>query len=456
MKNKKVLSVYKPIEFPIVNNEELALKLDVITSAKQLARNNLPAMDAIRVDSNELNFKEKIKVRALRAVHVVNQSISDLRDQIQALSVSSEISDINEMSNEFNRKVSADFAPVLQELSVLKRELHLAEDDINNFKKKHGLLREADYPITNWGTAGVLFIALIIEATLNGTFFAEGSDAGLLGGIWYALIIALINISFGFILGWWALRYINYRFVLVKITAVTLSSLFLLIPIMFNLLMSHLREALILDPDNATKVAMHSFSEGMLSIYDVNSWLLFFVGMIFCLLAIYKGYRFDDEYPGYGKLARRKDNLEDEIQDERHEALQQLEGLHSEYLNSLEKKFEQVEQKGKQFNSFSSAFDHQNRILRAYIEHLEGALQYIIKLYRDTNTAERKDAVPDYFNAPFDTKLVVDGLDIAYIDRRYSMTTERDKLAELIPEVRSNLLSIKENCHKKIDEICQS
>lgn len=42
LKNETVISVYKPVDLPIENNEELAQELDVINLAKQQARRGLP------------------------------------------------------------------------------------------------------------------------------------------------------------------------------------------------------------------------------------------------------------------------------------------------------------------------------------------------------------------------------------------------------------------------------
>lgn len=457
LKNETVVSVYKPVEFPLENNEALEQVLDVVNLAKRQSRNNLPAISSTGPDANELHFKEIIKNKATQARHSVYQAISGLRDQIQLLSVVREKSDIEEMENEFDKRVDAEFSPVLKEIEGLRKSYHQADDDLESFKTQHSIRRAPDYPASHWGTWGALVIALIIESGLNGVFFAEGSDSGLVGGVGLALIISAINIVSGFLLGWWVLRYKNHivdrmRGLMLTIFVVMSSAIILV----FNPLVAHYRGALEVNPDDAAQSAINSFSEGMFSIADVNSWLLLIVGVIFFCLAIYKGYKFDDEYPGYGKLARIKDDFEDDVHNDRENALSEIEELHNDFAEDLEDKYQSALIKETQVNSFSSAFDSQNLILKTYIEHLEGSLQFIIKRYQDTNSIGRDEGVPSYFNDSFDTSMKIEEIDMDYVDKRDLIKNDVEELAKSLTEVRTAMLKIKENYHSKLEEICQS
>ena len=72
------------------------------------------------------------------------------------------------------------------------------------------LRRTASYPDSHILTFALLIIALITESMLNGVFFAEGSDAGLIGGVATALVISFFNISVGFVTGFLVTRIGGY------------------------------------------------------------------------------------------------------------------------------------------------------------------------------------------------------------------------------------------------------
>lgn len=455
LKNDKVVSIYEPVEFPVEDHEEIALELDVVNLAKQQARKSRPGLEDLEIDVNEHNFRSSFKVKSTQATHRVDQSISSLRNEISALSISKEITDASQMGNEFNKRISTEFTPILNELETLKRECLQSEDDLNSFKREQGLRRSANYPHSHWLTVGILLIALIAESVLNGTFFAEGSDTGLIGGVAIALVIALVNIGGGFLIGWWVLRYKNHCRKWLAITMTGLFCLLLFIPFLFNLIVAHYRGALIVDPDNAPQVAVDNFLNGILSIADVNSWLLFAVGILFCALAIYKGYGVDDPYPGYGKVSRKKETLEEELKDERDDAFGHLEERHQEFLETLESHYEDIERKSKTISNLSTSFDYQKRLLNSYVQHLEDALHYIIKLYRDTNISEREDGIPESFTRPFDTDLGFEGLNIQYQDKQEEINTGKEHLAKALPDIRKLLLDSKDEYHKRIDGVCQ-
>ncbi|OLQ70824.1 hypothetical protein BIT28_15545 [Photobacterium proteolyticum] len=455
-KNDTVVSVYEPVEFPVEDHEDLALNLDVINLAKQQARKELPSSNASLPDANEVNFTNIIKTKLTQAVNSVDQSTSNLKDEINSLSVSKELSHAKEMSKEFERDISSKLMSRVKELEQKKEDLNYAEDDLNQFKKKHGLRRSADYPLSHWLTVGILLMALIFEAFMNGMFFSKGSDEGLVGGIIYATLIAIINIGIGFIFGWWLLRYKNHCSKFISLASILSFTILMIIPFIFNLLIGHYREALVIAPDNAHNIAITSFKQGMLSISDINSWLLFTIGMMFCFLAIYKGYGFDDAYPGYGKISRRKDNLEEELLDDRESMLDELDDIHSDYLESLDQIYDNVVIKEKQLSNLCSAFDHQNRILKGYKSHLNNNIEYVINLYRDTNESERETTSPNYFISREVPHIGDIHLDIKYTDKQESIRQDKEQLAVLLPGIRNAMLSSKEEYQTKIDKIYKS
>lgn len=452
LKKETVVSVYKPIDFPVVDNDSLANELDVVNLSKQAARQGLPSLGSIGPDANEINFKQKIETKAIQASNRIKESTSVLSNLILEVNIRKEFTSISEMNNEFKNKVSATFTPILKDIETLKEEVRSAEDDVRTFKKVNGIRRNAHYPPSSWGTIGVLLIALVLESVLNGVFFAAGQDLGLVGGVAEALVISCLNIGIGFIAGWWILTYKNHCLKSKEYLAYLFFTAVCIFSFCLNIGAAHYREALVSDPDNARTNAVEAFINGIVSIHDVDSWLLFSLGIFFFSLAVYKGYRSDDEYPGYGRISRKKDDLMDDLTNEREEALSLLDDMHQELLSELDETYEIVKRSAKQLSSYISSLEHQNSIYVSYIQHLENALLYITTLYRETNQAARGNDYPDYFNAEIDVSLKVNNELLGYVDNRDSLANEKDKLAEIIPSIRSGLLKLKEDYYHHINK----
>jgi hypothetical protein len=453
-KNKKVVSVYKPIEFPVINNEILSSEYDVVAAARQQAKKNLPDSNSLTADSNEINYRTKLQTQVIQASHSVQQSLNDLGNEINNLSINQQLSDAESIPEEFEQIIKAEITPMKRELISLKSKLDLADEDLEQFKSKNKLNREADYPTSRWKTFGILLIALITEGMLNGFFFADGSDSGLLGGIVIALMVAALNISFGFILGWKVIPYKNLIVKWKSNLSVVFSVTFLLIPLVFNLFIAHYREALIKAPDDAGSYVFESINNGWFTVSDLNSWLLFGVGIIFFILASFKGYSVDDVYPGYGKFARLRDQALDLLNEEREDTLSHIDEKYEDSLDVLGECYDYIKKQNVSLSNSISSFQVQDTIFKNYYRHIESALNYIIKLYRDTNSAERETSPPTYFATDFDFSLDFEPLHFSHKDKRDELIQAKGKLENTLPILRQNLLTFKKKFHEEIDEVC--
>lgn len=450
-----VISVYKPVEFPVVDHDELALELDIETLSKQAARENKPLSNSTSPDANELKFKEDLSRRAFQSGNRVNQSLSDLQDAIFNTSIAEEVSEIESMSNTFESQISAGLQSKLSHLKSMEDDYRQLNDDINHFKKTNSLRRTACYPESHILTFALLILALLLESSLNGIFFAEGSDAGLIGGVVTALGISFINILFGFSMGLFVLRYKNHVVRIKAILSYLVITLAVTCSMAFNLLIGHYREALTNNPDDAHSVAVENFSNGIMTIYDVQSWFLISIGLIFFGLAIYKGYKFDDEYPQYGKFARNREQLKDDIISEKQDFYDEFDNLHDEFDSKLDDIFDDVKMKSKRLNSYVSTIENQESIYRSYTVHLQNCLAYVIQLYRDINTNERDEAAPKYFDEMNMKIDLNEGLSVEIMDKRKDFIDKKDQLAGSIPKIKSELFSIKERYHSQINEACK-
>lgn len=448
--NNRIVSIYRPIELPVIDDNKIAMEYDVVSLAKQAARKNQPASDCLHGDSNEREFKNKFQTNATQAFQRVEEGLAALSDSLSSSSVSKELRKVESLGLQFDRAVSSDLTPILSDINEAKKDYERADDDLLNFRKENKIRREAHYPESNWQTFGILALALIIESILNGSMLAAGSDGGLIGGVFIALVISIINIGIGFINGWLFLRYKNHISKLKKIAGSLGSLVFFTITLLFNLLIAHYREALVNNPDDAGYVAMEAMRSGLFSINDVQSWLLFALGLIFMILAVYKGYHQDDEYPGYGALSKRKKLAKEEVNGLKEDAIERLESLNDNYQEQLEKNCTRASKIYRTIITNISAFERQKSLLMSYKDHVQDTYLYVIKLYRDTNAAERNDPAPSFFKKEPDFELNIPQTQISYEDRREDVAKQMDALTSLEPKVKAKMLDILNMHHKKI------
>lgn len=159
--------------------------------------------------------------------------------------------------------------------------------------------RSSDPKLDKWQfILAFLVVPLAIESLLNGNFFADASDFGLIGGAATAVIISALNISLGFVMGLWPARYCQH---------VKASHLFWALPayagmialiVLFNLAVGHYRELLIANPDAASQQVVPHMLANPLGVYELKSIALVLIGCLIAFLSASKGYSAFGSYPG--------------------------------------------------------------------------------------------------------------------------------------------------------------
>lgn len=225
--------------------------------------------------------------------------------------------------------------------------------DLDHFKAENRLVRDAHYPESPVLGLGVLFILVLVEAGINGVFFADSSDQGLFGGWLEALVLSITNVGAAFLFGRIVFPQLHRRGVLLKAGALVLSIASLSALLAINLFGAHYRDFkaatalanpltqaafkpetvtvltgakappaakpvkappsdVVPLPDRAggqdkvrEREAMQRMFEAPFSFDSFMSFFLFVTGLCGATIAAADGYKFDDPFPGYGKRHRR-------------------------------------------------------------------------------------------------------------------------------------------------------
>lgn len=454
-KKDKIVGAYKPVEFPADTAEDLAITFDIENIAKRMARQDLPPSDAHSVDAQELQFKQEMEKRAIQAKARIQQDANYKEMEIANLSLERDLADLSALPETFVNTIDREYQESESELKQLKVQYTVALDDLQAFKRQHGLRREADYPLSKTKSVGLLFFMLIIETVLNANFFAQGADLGFLGGAIQAFVISVLNVSIGCMVGAFILRWKNHISSFRSLLGLIGTILCGTIALIGNLLVGHYRDAMSIDPDNGARVALIQFLDGPFSLQDFNSWILVALGLIVFFLALYKGYTWDDTYPGYGQIDRRVQNAKDELMATKTELTDTIHEIYEEHVENSEKYYKKMQKDKQQLEVLFSSMRNDFVLYRNYLSNLKNAYQYLITLYRQTNKKERSSLPPSYFNEP-----VVISLDELTdvqepTDRRQQFEIYLTKAASDFPEIKNKLLTAQSEKVQRINEICK-
>jgi hypothetical protein len=120
------------------------------------------------------------------------------------------------------------------------RSRHKAFRDANGLKRE-----EAKYPDDMLKPISFVAFTFIIDGLVNATLFAGASEAGFVGGLMYAFILSLVNVSLGIGAGWFGIRNIFYRDTdqpWRRWVGYAAATIFILLGLWLNLLVAHFRD----------------------------------------------------------------------------------------------------------------------------------------------------------------------------------------------------------------------
>jgi uncharacterized membrane protein YhaH (DUF805 family) len=260
--------------------EDLALELNIDNDARRRGRLNQPDPEATEPDEVESRVHNRINHMAMRHFKRSEEAVGRLRDDINNIFLTPQLEAAEGILPEMSFSLETFKKQAVRILSQVRQARDRAADDYDDFRKQHRLTRAASYPDSFWLVGGWLFLILLIETTLNGFFFAEGSDLGLLGGWMEAFVIACINVLLGFVAGL-VCRQLHFHRTSRRPLAGAVVMMLFVIAIVFNLLVGHYRAAFVENPDIARVIGLENFLANPLNVGDVNSWFLVLLGLLF-------------------------------------------------------------------------------------------------------------------------------------------------------------------------------
>lgn len=429
-------------------------RLDVDQKAADAGLHDSPKTLATTLDATESEICAHFSGLARQRREACELSLARL--QLDRKATAAKI-DVEQTKNSFARLLTA-IEPTLEKLrSEHATTLYQAKENearalkhLRWFQQKHGLnYRAAAYPESMFYHFAIVAGLALVEWLSLATFYAEGSDFGLLGGVLIAMALSVVNISLAILAGS-LLRYVNHHSPRPRRLALTGAAVLYACFVLVTLAAAHYRVAtndiaqspatvsapgpgalpprLSADFDQwrAARLAWQRFAGNPLGFEDVFSWILVVLAVVFGIFASYKGYRIDDPYPGYGWLDRELKAKRAVYETAKTEYCRVVEAIFERTLQEQAHLLAEVKSNIEYYQQLVSRTDDERRAFVHDIAEIQDACNVVLKRYRQTNLRVRVSPAPIYFkdSVSFDEHLSKPPAGISESEERLSRSYE--------------------------------
>lgn len=281
-------------------------------------------------------------------------------------------------------------------------------------------------------TLAFLTVPLAIESLLNGAFFADASDFGLVGGAMTAVIISALNIALGFVTGWAPARYCGHARGSHLLWALPAFMMLIVAILLFNLAVGHYRELLIADPDAVSQQVVPRMRADLLAISDLKSIALVLIGCLIAGIAAAKGYAAFGTYPGQSASFRHWRERQNAVEATRRrldiDLVPELETLRGQ-IDSFR---DECQRELARMHGARAAAERVHDDYLTRVAQLRCAKDAALMQYREANLRVRSDMPPAYFSQLFS---------LAELDAPGDLP-ERATLLRLIADVERQLTTM--------------
>lgn len=432
-----------------VIHETLVAEYEVRKQATADGAQNLPDREATEAAPAEQKIIAEIRQAWLRAAeiagrrrHAAEQQLAAAKAGIEAflLSVDAEhaLNDVRDLFSE---------SEVDRHYREYYRELKERERSQRAFRSANALERSAHYPESRLLGVSIIVLVCFVEAVLNSWLFAKGSEFGLLGGIFQALMISLVNAgALAFLFGYLFLPETNHVDPRRRSRGYLLAATLLFAAVLFNLAVGHYRGEMIAGSLQPARDALESFIARPADLGDMEAWLLFFVGLGAFALSSYKFHTLEDPYPGYGHLDRRLQaatrTMNAAFERLREAARARLESD----IAGLDRSFNDLRGLLEQYGRALLERRETAGALKQDAASLHLALVTLLQEYRDFNAKARGGDLPRYWNEPIPLSDFAESaarMEAEEHTRCEAAAAELARLREKVNDERNNLSQVR-------------
>jgi hypothetical protein len=389
--------------FRPVDTDALARKWALQAKGAADGRRNLPPPGQAPLSAAEQEIVLAIEAERERCAA---DAAAHLKAQNDALAQLETAMDIASLRNEAGSALSSLEQIDREWQGEIPRLLRAAREalaEYERFRAGHRLARPARRPGHRGLALAWMGFLVVVESLLNGLFFAEGSEAGLLGGVAVALSVSVVNVVLlGAVLGFFPARWAHHRNLLVRLAGIALLAAGVIAIVVVNAFVAHYRDAYERMGDAVVLAEVWArLVAAPADLARLQSWLLFLLGLGFAGLGFAKGYRLDDPYPGYGAVDRRRAEAERTYMMNRQHRIDDATEARDRALRALAGGIERLRGAAAQRDQILAARASLVQKVASHEAHLQHAANALLTVYRDSNRGARTEPPPGHFGVSY-------------------------------------------------------
>lgn len=391
-----------PVNFPPLDAQVMARRLDLEAEAQRQASNGLPLSGSKSLDSVEAKIINELQSEVSQSLTQFEALDISYRERIRDAAMAAGSINVHEGAQGAISKFGQLTKMGVDRLIPARREVVETEAELLRFRVRHRLERPPIRQGQKSLKIGIILVILLIEATLNGSFLSAGSQQGLLGGVFDASILAAINVAVAWMSGRLIASLFSHRNYVLKAFGLVPLVLWLAATFAFNLGVAHYRNAMAADdPTLAAQVALESLLAGPLHLGSVESVQLLIIGLLFSLVAAIDGWCFDDPYPGYGRRHRHNLSAIENYSNTSSYLLEELQEVRDDAAIAITKATRDLPTLRDLALSIHANRQRLHRELEQHFAHVEVVGNTLLRIYRDFNITARSTPAPAYFDGPW-------------------------------------------------------
>jgi len=389
--------------FPSLDTKQIANELHLEARAKENGKLNLPAANSDFEDSAESDILAEIERQARKAAEDYRSQLDLYNSRIRRALISTEQRASIDAAGE---NALTDFkVQVIDDLNHLHNacsEVQGREQEFEAFRTAHKLVRLPNVvpPYEKKVRWLILAIFVVLESTLNGLFFAEGSETGLIGGVTQAFVLSLLNVGAAVLYARYGLPLVLHVRPIAKIVGSLATLFYTAWALGINLLIGHFRDLFI---QNAGQVAATDLASRVMTspfiLADAKSMLLVMLGVGLSLVSLIDAVGLDDMYLGYGAIGRRRANAILAYADHKARCLADLTQRRGSAIEDMLSVIESIRTAEFDLRLAIEGSSRLNENYRAYLKHLADSYIKLLQQYREANIRARSTPPPSRFQS---------------------------------------------------------
>ena len=391
---------FSGLDFTEVDLDEMADDLGLEDKAISNANSEVPPSDATQLDGTQEEIRAAVKGRVGKVLAGYKRRIEGVDNEMQSCRIEDKIDRLQSADQELSRELSDLESRLRPKIKDARAKAESIEEEFQKYKEKHDIERGPEYPDSRAFQVGLLASVCLLEALVNGFFFRQGMEEGIVGGAFIAFILAAVDVFVVFSAAQYSV-WAYYGLKPLQKTIGVVATVFVMgWALLYNLLTAHIRELLQanLVMEEATRQALDRFLSSPLGIEQADSFVLVILGIVFSISAYYAGATWEEKIPYYGAKQRKLDERKKELRYWKQQYRQEATSLRDEKLQDLERTLNRAEDKTKRLEELIGVKDTLLQVVSECVDHYRSSYKALVKRYRDINQRHRSTKPPYYFD----------------------------------------------------------